>query len=246
MNNFRRVKELRKRGGLSARELGEKLGLSQQYISDIENGRTIPSVSVLNKLAAYFNVPTDYFLDNDKSTHSNNKPYNYLGDFSKIRGTPLERALDFVMENQEHYKAKAGDFKISTVILEPVPILGIIRAGEPFLAEQNIIGYEYLPEDMVQGNKYFGLKVTGDSMNLAQINDGNVVIVREQPEVENGEIAVVMVDAENATIKRFYRTDTMVTLMPESTNKEHQPRFIDITKETVTVLGKIVKVVINL
>jgi 4-hydroxy-3-methylbut-2-enyl diphosphate reductase IspH len=79
-----------------------------------------------------------------------------------------------------------------------------------------------------------------------EVNEGDTVIVREQPEVENGEVAVVLVDGENATVKKFYKTDNMVTLVPDSNNKDYQPKFIDITKETVKVLGKVVKVIISM
>lgn len=127
-----------------------------------------------------------------------------------------------------------------------VPILGVIQAGDPILADQNILGYEYIPSEMAKGRKYFGLKVVGDSMDNSRIFDGDVVLVRQQDNVENGEIAVVLVNDESATIKRFFKTDSMVTLMPDSSNKEYQPQFIDITKNNVKILGKVIKVVINL
>jgi SOS regulatory protein LexA len=147
------------------------------------------------------------------------------------------------LKNAERSARQENRFR--TKLME-IPVLGVIRAGEPIRAEQNIIGYEYLPEDMTVGGEYFGLKVVGDSMNNSRIYNGDVVIVREQPEVNNGETAVVLVNGEDATIKKFYKTDTTVTLLPNSSNAEHQPRIIDITKTEVRVLGKVVKVVIDL
>ena len=79
-------------------------------------------------------------------------------------------------------------------------------------------------------------------MNAMRINEGDIVIVRRQEEVESGEIAVVLVDGENATIKRFYSTNSTVTLMPQSTNPVHQPQIYDLEYTDIKVLGKVIKV----
>ena len=121
-----------------------------------------------------------------------------------------------------------------------IPILGRIAAGLPLYAEQNIEGYTLT--DLNGGAEYFALRVTGDSMNAARIEDGDVIIVRRQDEVENGELAVVMVGDDDATVKRFYSTDSTVTLMPQSRNPIHQPQIYDLEKIKIKVLGKVVKV----
>ncbi len=125
-----------------------------------------------------------------------------------------------------------------------IPILGRIAAGLPIYAEQNIEGYTIT--DLNGGAEYFALRVRGDSMNALGINDGYRIIVRRQPEVENGEVAVVMVGDEDATVKRFFATDSTVTLMPQSTNPIHQPQMYDLSKVPVKVLGKVVKVEFSL
>ena len=121
-----------------------------------------------------------------------------------------------------------------------IPILGRISAGLPLYAEQNIEGYTFT--DLNGGAEYFALRVSGDSMNAMGINDGYLIIVRRQDEVENGEVAVVMVGEEDATVKRFYATGSTVTLMPQSTNPVHQPQIYDLRKTPIKVLGKVVKV----
>ena len=78
-------------------------------------------------------------------------------------------------------------------------------------------------------------------MNAMRINEGDIVIVRRQEEVEQGEVAVVIVDGDDATVKRFYSSDTIVTLMPQSTNPEHKPQIYDLSKTSIRVLGKVVK-----
>lgn len=121
-----------------------------------------------------------------------------------------------------------------------IPILGRIPAGLPLYAEQNVEGYTLT--DLNGGAEYFALRVTGDSMNAIGINEGYLIIVRRQEDVENGEVAVVMVGDDDATVKRFYATDNTVTLMPQSTNPQHKPQIYDVRKTKIEVLGKVVKV----
>lgn len=121
-----------------------------------------------------------------------------------------------------------------------IPILGRIAAGLPLYAEQHIEGYTLT--DLNGGAEYFALRVKGDSMNAARIQEGDVLIVRRQEEVENGEVAIVMVGDDDATVKRFYSAGNTVTLMPQSTNPQHQAQIYDLRKTKVKVLGKVVKV----
>ena len=121
-----------------------------------------------------------------------------------------------------------------------IPILGRIAAGLPLYAEQNIEGYTLT--DLNGGAEYFALRVSGDSMNAARIEDGDIIVVRRQDDVENGELAVVMVGDSDATVKRFYATGTTVTLMPQSTNPIHQPQMYDLKRTRINVLGKVIKI----
>ena len=121
-----------------------------------------------------------------------------------------------------------------------IPILGRISAGLPLYAEQHIEGYTVT--DLNGQAEYFALIVHGDSMNALGIQDGYRIIVRRQDEVENGEVAVVMVGDEDATVKRFYASGDTVTLVPQSTNPEHRPQIYDTTKTRIRVIGRVVKV----
>ena len=121
-----------------------------------------------------------------------------------------------------------------------IPILGRISAGLPLYAEQHIEGYTVT--DLNGGAEYFALLVSGDSMNAIGINDGYRIIVRRQDEVENGEVAVVMVGDEDATVKRVYFSGTTVTLMPQSTNPEHRPQIYDTATTKIRIIGRVVKV----
>lgn len=90
------------------------------------------------------------------------------------------------------------------------PLIGDIACGEPILAEQNISEYINFPGDL---NADFCLRCRGDSMIDARIHDGDVVFIRQQPDVEDGEIAAVLIGGE-ATLKRVYRSGGALTLMP--------------------------------
>lgn len=116
-----------------------------------------------------------------------------------------------------------------------VPLLGEIAAGEPILACEDYKSYVE-----VDGNLKidFCLKVKGDSMIGARINDGDLVFVRKQPIVENGEIAVVLIDNE-VTLKRFYKNGGGIILKPENSN--YQPRYYtEKDFKDIKVLGKAV------
>lgn len=124
-----------------------------------------------------------------------------------------------------------------------IPILGRISAGLPLYAEEQIEGWTYT--ELNHGGEYFALRVQGDSMTAARINDGDLLIIRRQDIVENGEIAVVMVGDDEATVKCFYRDKNIVTLMPQSYNPAHKPQIYDIRETSIHILGKLVQNLIS-
>lgn len=97
--------------------------------------------------------------------------------------------------------------------MEQIPLVGRIACGIPITAEENIEDYIDLPGHIKAD---FALSCKGDSMIRAGIQDGDIVYIREQPEVENGQIAAVMIDGDEATLKRFYRSGDTVTLVAEN------------------------------
>lgn len=117
-----------------------------------------------------------------------------------------------------------------------IPILGTIAAGQPILAKQNIEGFEYVPDDV---NVDFCLRIKGDSMTGARILDGDIVFIRQQPDVETGEIAAVMIDGE-ATLKRVYKINGSVILRPENPNYPEQVYSKKDMKD-VSILGKAIR-----
>ena len=133
-------------------------------------------------------------------------------------------------------------YLIGDIPPKKIPILGIIAAGQPILALENIIGYEYIPSD---SKADFCLKVKGDSMINAKINDGDIVFIRQQADVENGEIAAVMIDGEEATLKRVFKYPGAIALRPENTNY-NELVFDKKSFKSVNIIGKCVAVKFSL
>lgn len=107
-----------------------------------------------------------------------------------------------------------------------VPMIGSISCGSLMLAEENIEGFIPVSSKLTDDqHKYFLLKARGDSMNKAGINDGDVVLVKQQPIANNGEIVVALID-EEATLKEFHLSKGVIVLKPVSKNKEHKPIIV--------------------
>lgn len=123
-----------------------------------------------------------------------------------------------------------------------IPVLGRVAAGIPIDAIEEIIDWEDISADMAAGGaEYFGLQIKGDSME-PKISDGDIVIVRKQPDVDSGEIAVVLVNGDDATVKRVKKSAVGITLI--SNNPAYDPMFYsneDIEKLPVAILGRVVE-----
>ncbi|NLA04346.1 MAG: transcriptional repressor LexA [Firmicutes bacterium] len=113
-----------------------------------------------------------------------------------------------------------------------VPLIGRIRAGRPLFAEENFEGHLPLPADFTAGGDYFILRVEGESMTGAGIQEGDLVLVRRQRTLENGEIGAFLLDDE-ATIKHFFREKDSVRLQPAN------ERFAPIRTREVEILGRV-------
>lgn len=104
-----------------------------------------------------------------------------------------------------------------------VPLVGTIACGTPVLAEENIEAFIPVSISLARpGHKYYLLRASGDSMNRAGINDGDIVLVRQQPVADPGERVAALIDNE-ATIKVYHPVKGAIILKPKSTNKNHQP-----------------------
>jgi repressor LexA len=121
---------------------------------------------------------------------------------------------------------------MSQVQTRAVPIVGTAPAGALMLAEQNIDGWVQMPKTIARpGSEYFLLRVRGASMNKAKvgdekIEDGDLVLVRQQATGNDGDIVVALIDGE-ATIKRFTKASGYYVLKPDSNDNKHRPIIVD-------------------
>jgi len=122
-----------------------------------------------------------------------------------------------------------------------IPVLGRVAAGMPIEAVEEIIDYEEIPESMARTGEFFALSIQGDSMK-PRINSGDVVIVKKQPDVDSGQIAIVMVNGDDAVCKKVVKHGNGISLI--SSNPTYDPMFFteeEIESLPVTILGKVVE-----
>ena len=118
-----------------------------------------------------------------------------------------------------------------------LPIIGRVKAGEPLLAVENIEGHLNLDRSLVSSEDVFLLRVQGDSMIEAHIQDGDFALIKPQRDAENGEIVVALIEDE-ATIKRIFKKRDLIRLEPA--NSKMEPIVIKKGEKKVTVVGKVV------
>ncbi|QFT63613.1 repressor LexA [Roseivivax halotolerans] len=126
---------------------------------------------------------------------------------------------------------------IETAHATELPLMGRIAAGQPIEAINDAPPGIAVPGQMLSGSgKHYALEVKGDSMIEAGINDGDVVVIRETSDAQNGDIVVAQVEGYEATLKRFKRKDDMIIL--EAANPAYEPRVLP--KGSVSVQGRLV------
>jgi len=123
-----------------------------------------------------------------------------------------------------------------------IPLVGSVACGNPILAEENIEAMIPISKGFTRsGKRYFLLKTKGDSMDLAGIEDGNLVLVMQQSTANNGDLVVALID-DNATVKEFQHSGDAILLKPKSRNKKHRPIILT---EDFKVQGIVTKTIKN-
>ena len=125
--------------------------------------------------------------------------------------------------------------------IHEIPVLGKIAAGTPIEAIQNEVNRIAIPEELSKGGEHFGLKVSGDSMIEAGINDGDTVIVKKANTANNGQIVVALIDDHEAMLKRIRKKGKLVAL--ESANKKYETKIFG--PDRVKVQGVLVSLYRN-
>lgn len=206
-----RLKELRERKGLNMAQAARALNIAYTTYVSYEKGEREPNSEMLIALADFFNCSTDYLL----------------GKIDVINDdyTPEKKVIDI------------HNYGIRPIEVKKYPLLGDIACGVPIFANEERELYVKAGTDVKAD---FCLQARGDSMTGARINDGDIVFVRSQSQVDNGEIAVVIIGDE-ATLKRVYYYPEKNTLILKADNPKYED-FIYTGEELndIHILGKAV------
>lgn len=199
-----RLIKMRNEKGLTQYEVANLLNIPRSTYAQYELGRRQPDYDTLKKLADFYNATTDYLLGYSNSNM-------------------------IVAES-------AGIYGVDEDDLFKVPIIGTIQCGKPILADHDIEGYMYVDKSIIRVNpkdKLFYLRVKGDSM-APKFQPGDLVLVRQQSTVDDGDIGVVLIDNEDATLKKIFKSNGTVWL--HSLNPAYEP--MKYKAEEVRIVGK--------
>lgn len=202
-----RLKELRKQMHVNQETLGELLGVQKSAICKYETGRVRLPNDAVETLCNYFDVTADYLLGIDRRDN--------------VR--PMFRCANGVTSLAMEYQDTVG-----------VPVMGMVHAGLPMLAEENISEYVYMPSSEVVGGEFFFMQVEGDCMTGDYIPEGALVLVQQDKNVRDGAIAVVRV-GEEVLVRRIKRMKGALLLI--ASNPKYEPMIL--SGENVEVIGRV-------
>ena len=151
----------------------------------------------------------------------------------QLFATALNTTPAYLMGWEEEIKTNPQGIKI--------PVLGAVPAGIPITAIEDLIDYEEIPQSWSNQGDFFGLRIKGNSM-YPKLENGDIVIVKKQSTADNGDVVIAMVNGDDATCKRYKRTDTGIMLT--SDNSEYSPMFYtdeQIQSLPVIIIGKVVE-----
>lgn len=202
-----RIKEVLEEKGIKQTWLAEKLEKSYNMVNSYVQNRRQPSLKDLFRISRILGVKVEKLLSDEEI----------------VPNRKIEKVVESVNLNE------SGEVYSSNETTTKVPLLGSVSCGLPIFAEENIEAHLSVSVNLIKKNyKYFLLSASGDSMNNAGINDGDLVLIRQQQTANNGEKVLALIDDE-ATIKVFQRFSDKIVLKPDSTNIEHKP--IILTKD---------------
>lgn len=231
--------QLMKSRGINQSQLSADLNIAGTTISSWVQGKRYPRVDKIKLLADYFNVKKSDLTEDNNSI---DKMY----DLEELLKDP-NRLLAAVEDIQQSYNATLppGSVNRITTAKHKIPVYGSISAGIPLEAIENLAETS-VPDHITEKHKrenLFGLLVRGDSMNKI-VPDGLYAILCKTESVDSGDVAAVIVNGYDATLKRVLPLDRGVLLEPASYNSEHKPQmYLDEEAKEIKVIGKLVGIV---
>ena len=238
--NLRQVDILEKAQPYCAK-FGVKLGRND--ISQYVSGKVLPKQDKLTVLAHTLNVSEAWLMGFDvpPEREGSATPIYINANASKLYWT--ERLSEIVNKITDEYLANLPNdsFPYESETTTPVPILGTVNCGEAMFAESNIEGYiDTSVSDAPKDEAFFWLRAKGDSMINAGIREGDLLLIRQQSDVDSGDIAVVIIGDDEATLKRVKKQDGAIILQAE--NPAYEPRiFFGDNAKDVRIIGRLMQ-----
>ncbi|MBR2028076.1 MAG: helix-turn-helix domain-containing protein [Oscillospiraceae bacterium] len=164
------------------------------------------------------------------------------GSISNMRRDRIKKLSEILKVSPEMLLAEeaatAEEYAESATV--KIPVIGTVAAGLPVAAQEDITGWEEVPREWVKNDTLFALKLKGDSME-PRMAAGDIVIVKQQSDVDSGEIAIVMVDGEATCKKVVKHSDGLVLI---SNNSKYEPMFFtrrDAEEKNIVILGRVIE-----
>lgn len=208
------LKKIRESKDLSLRQVDYQSSVSFSHLSMIENGSRKPTALTLKELARVYNI-------------------NYLDLYEKAG------YIDLAEYEKNEMLRKIGAIPLSDLNKDTVkiPVLGVVKAGYDYLAEENWQGTVDIKQELAKTGEFFALRIKGDSM-FETLWNGDIVAVKKQNFAENGNIAVVLINGDEATVKQIKILDNGIKLMPLNrriNSETNEPYYEDMffTKEDI-------------
>lgn len=221
------IKNRRIKLGLTQLELAQKIDVSAATINRYESGE-IKNLrrDKISKLAEALDLDPMVFVNENIGSIS----------FNRER---IDRAILKALNEVERINVDGKKWT-------PVPIYGVIKAGEPSLANNEVIGFEYFNVD--NSEEYFSLRVSGDSMCGARICDGDLVLIKKQSDALDGEIVAVLIDGQDSTLKRIKYSAAAISFIAD--NPKYEPIIVTYAKlkedpDYIRILGVVKSLVVK-
>lgn len=226
-----RMKELRQERGITMKDAAQQLNLPYTTYVNYEKGTREPNSETLIQIANFFNTSIDYLLGKS-NTRIDDRVLDVVNELDLDTLAQAGNIRD-ALKTQQTNNASASPIPPGFEPLpemESVPLVGRIACGQPITAEENVEGHVSIP---AAWHATFTLQCRGDSMEPT-IHDGDLVAIRKDVQVENGQIAAVRIGDE-ATLKHLYLHDDYIELRPENPTYasiiRHKEEMNDVTIE---------------
>ena len=206
------LKNVRDSKRLSLREVNKMTDISYSHLNMIENGKRNVTPALLKNLARLYNI--DYIDLYEKAGY-----------------------IDLIEDERKNVLKKISATSLSDMEIVEIPLLGVVKAGYDYLAQENWIGTVDVDKKLADSGELFALKVHGNSMFPTLMED-DIVIIKKQDDFESGDIVVAIINGDEATIKKGKKSDTSILLQP--LNNDYEPlifTYDEMKSIPVTIIG---------